>query len=146
MRDARKDAEKVVELTRMFEAAENIKDEAEMSRIKSIYSQFEAEQEEEKAEEYWFMYRLFATMFESNNDKIVINDPYQYRDVERLVFWFRCNDVHEFVFASGWSSAMDTAWELTQAGCTMNGMVEVNTTHRDFDGNVEKAHGILFTM
>ena len=52
-----------------------------------------------------------------------------------------------FTFSSTWSSAVETAWIFTQNGCSLKGLIEINSPYKDFMGEgYEKAHGYLFSI
>ena len=69
------------------------------------------------------------------------------KDVECLIACMRDNGIDHFTFSSGWSSAVETAWLFQQNGCTLEGLIEINSRHKHFfTGEQEKAHGYLFRL
>ena len=55
--------------------------------------------------------------------------------------------IEAFTFSSTWSSAVETAWLFQKAGCTLAGLIEINSQHKAFmSDEYEKAHGYLFKI
>lgn len=46
-------------------------------------------------------------------------------DIAGLVLEMKEQGIHEFTFSSTWSSAVEQAWELEQAGCSCQGLVKI---------------------
>ena len=84
---------------------------------------------------------------ERGNEHIDLNEVIWDKDVESLIQLLRENGVEYFTFSSTWSSAVEIAWLFTQNGCTLEGLVEVNSPYTNtFTGEREKAHGYLFAI
>jgi hypothetical protein len=103
-----------------------------------------------EGQDYGNLMRLYTEMKERGNTYIDIKDPSEYRDEVHLVEAMRTYGIKAFTFTSGWSSAMESLWELEQAGAKNQGMVEVNGSKSyDFSARketFEKKHGFLFTI
>ena len=76
-----------------------------------------------------------------------INDVVWDKDVEGLISCMRDTGIDHFTFSSGWSSAVETAWLFQKNGCRLEGLIEINSHHKDiFTGEQEKAHAYLFSI
>lgn len=93
------------------------------------------------------MYKLYESMMDRENEVIDLSDPHEFDDAAEVVAMFREFGVSEFALASGWSGANEAAWSLTQEGCTVAGMVEINSQYKEFmSDEFEKVHGFLFNV
>ena len=93
------------------------------------------------------IYWLYQMSMEEGNDLIDISDVHEYRDEATLIASFREYGIEAFTFSSGWSSAVDSAWAFTQNGCTLQGMTQINSQHKDFEtGEYEKRSAFLFKV
>lgn len=93
------------------------------------------------------MYRLYESMMKRGNEVVDLSDPHDFNDAAEIVAMFREFGVSEFVLSSGWSSANEAAWSFTQEGCTVAGMMEINSEHRDiWTDEFEKVHCFLFKI
>lgn len=90
---------------------------------------------------------LYVRSRDDGNEYLDINGVIRDKDVDSLVSCMRENGIDKFTFSSGWTSAVDTAWLLQQAGCRLEGLVEINSQYRaPKTGEHEKAHGYLFSV
>ena len=93
------------------------------------------------------IWRDYETSRDCGNEYLDINDVVWDKDVEALISCMRDNGIDHFTFSSTWSSAVETAWLFLQNGCTLEGLIEINSRHKDlFTGEREKAHGYLFRI
>lgn len=93
------------------------------------------------------LYHWYEETKEVGNPHLDLHDVVWEKDVKELVDSFRRYGIERFTFSSGWSSAVETAWLFLQNGCRLEGMVELNSPHKDFDsGEYEKVHGYLFSV
>ena len=100
-----------------------------------------------EGEFFGWAYRLYESMKDRGNTYIDVDELNDDRKVAGLINAFRENGIQFFTFSSGWSSSVETAWELTKNGCTLCGMMEINSKHKGFmDDKYEKAHGYLFRV
>ena len=68
-------------------------------------------------------------------------------DVPNMIKTLRALGFRKFTFSSSWSSAVETAWLFTKNGCLLEGMVEINSKHKDFETDeYEKIHAYLFNL
>lgn len=92
----------------------------------------------------WNMYKEAK---DCGNKYVDFHEVILEEQVEKIIKNLRKNGIEYFTFSSGWSSAAETAWLFTQNGCSLEGMIEINTRHKDFQtGDHEKAHGYLFKV
>ncbi len=97
--------------------------------------------------EYAQMFRAYSYMQDRGNEYLDLADLSILGNPEEVISLLRNAGVTQFVFASGWSSSNETAWEITQQGCTLAGMVEINGNHKHFmSDEYEKVHGFLFNV
>ena len=93
------------------------------------------------------IWREYEVARDSGNIYLDISEVVWDKDVEALISCMRDNGIDHFTFSSGWSSAVETAWLLQKKGCRLEGLIEINSRHKDlFTGEREKAHGYLFRI
>lgn len=96
---------------------------------------------------YASAYRLYAEARERGNEYIDLNEVIWDRNVTGLIDGFRELGIERFTFSSTWSGAVETAWLFLQAGCALEGLVEINGPHKAFmSEEYEKVHGYLFRV
>ena len=102
---------------------------------------------EAKGATFAWMYNFYESARQRGNEHIDISECYDYRDEAALIASFRECGIETFTFSSGWSSAVESAWKFTQNGCTLMGMVEINSQTKTWDGDgYEKRHAYLFKV
>lgn len=102
---------------------------------------------DEKDAIFAYMYDFYEESRERGNEHIDISECYDYRDEATLISDFRQCGIDTFTFSSRWSSAVEAAWAFIQNGCTLMGMVEINSKTRNWDGDgYEKSHAYLFKV
>lgn len=93
--------------------------------------------------------------FEYVDHAPVFLDPYNRRhlisDADGALYTVEENALvkleEAFTFSSTWSSAVETAWLFQKAGCTLAGLIEINSQHKAImSDEYEKAHGYLFKL
>lgn len=93
------------------------------------------------------IYREYETSRDSGNDYLDISEAVWDKDVESLITCLRDNGIEHFTFSSKWGSAVETAWLFQQNGCTLEGLIEINSHFTKWDSDEhEKAHGYLFRV
>ena len=93
------------------------------------------------------MYDLYKSAWERGNEHIDISECYEYRNEAALIADFRECGIDTFTFSSSWSSAVESAWAFLQNGCTLMGMVEINSKSKNWEGDgYEKRHAYLFKV
>ena len=116
-------------------------------RIEKVKAEMRRLNEEigEKGDAYTFVYRLYKEMKEAGNEHIDLHDTI--RDEAKMIETLRSLGVESFTFSSGWSSAVESAWIFQQNGCRLEGLIELNSIHKDWTtGEREKVHGYLFSI
>jgi hypothetical protein len=92
-------------------------------------------------------FRSYREARDRDNEYIDISEVSDYRNEAELVETLRKVGITHFTFSSTWSGAVESAWEFQKAGCTLEGLVEINSQHRDYlTGEYEKRHGYLFRV
>ena len=132
------------ELERKLDAAEN---DGNTRAIEACQKGHQELLEEVRAEGETFgdMMRLYSEMKQQGNSRLDLSGTY--RKPEEVIRIFREFGVKEFTFSSTWSSAVETAWLFQKEGCSLEGLVEINSQHQAFMSNeYEKAHGYLFRV
>ena len=132
------------ELKKKFDAAEKVGDAQTMQACRDAYQELVKEVQAEE-EDFGNMMRLYSEMKRQGNSRLDLSDPYW--NPEEIIRIFRAFGVKEFTFSSTWSSAIQEAWAFTQLGCTLEGMIEVHGSNRDFQtGEYEKVPAFLFSL
>lgn len=120
--------------------------EDEKEAVRKEYRAF-GDEVDGKGKDYAWVYKFYTEMKRRGNEYIDIDDITCEGEAHRLVEALRKFGFEYFTFTSTWSSAVEIAWEFTQAGCTAEGMVEINSHHKDFyTDEFEKRHGFLFKV
>lgn len=134
------------ECRRQFDAAEAAGNTEGQEKARDAYQRLEA-RIFEKGDAYGRTYRLYREAKERGNEYIDLNEVIWDDKVAPLIGSLREYGIEKFTFSSGWSSAVETAWLFIQNGCHLEGIVEINGSHKAFmSDEYEKAHGYLFTI
>lgn len=135
-----------IEILSQYNAAKAANDEAGMEAARAAHMEQEA-QIEAKGTTYSRLYDRYVSAQERGNAYIDWDDVIWDEHVEGFVAGLREYGIVRFVFSSGWSSAVETAWKLQQNGCKLEGLVEINGKHKSFgSGEYDKVHGYLFSL
>ena len=93
------------------------------------------------------IWRAYEASKDCGNEYLDLNDIISDDEVEGLVACMKEYGIETFTFSSTWSHAVETAWRFQKAGCTLAGIVEINSQHKAFmSDEYEKAHGYLFKL
>mgnify|MGYP000913404395 CR=1 FL=1 len=117
---------------------------AEQDAARAIYKQATAKLDglSNTEQRIWSAYE---TAKDCGNEYIDLNDTIRDDEVEGLVACMKKYGIE--AFSSTWSSAVETAWLFQKAGCTLAGLIEINSQHKAFmSDEYEKAHGYLFKL
>ena len=137
---------KSIEILIKYNAAKAANDDAGMAAARAAHMEQEA-RIEAKGATYCRLYDRYVSAQERGNAYIDWDDVIWDKDVEGFVAGLREHGIERFVFSSGWSSAVETAWKLQQNGCKLEGLVEINGKHKSFGyDEYEKIHGYLFSL
>lgn len=133
----------IQEAKKAYAAATNT---AEQDAARAIYKQATAKLDglSSTGQRIWSAYE---TAKDCGNEYIDLNDTIRDDEVEGLVACMKKYGIEAFTFSSTWSSAVETAWLFQKAGCTLAGLIEINSHHKAFmSDEYEKAHGYLFKL
>lgn len=140
------DAMTMQQIKARYDKAEKQNNTEGMEAARKSYQQL-SERIEKQGASYVKVYRLYEDAVERGNEYIDLNDAIWEKDVADLIQNLRENGVDHFTFSSTWSGAVEIAWLFTQNGCTLEGLVEINSRFTDtFTGEREKVHGYLFAI
>ena len=93
------------------------------------------------------IWREYKISRDCGNEYLDISDVVWDKDVEGLIFCMREHGIKKFTFSSCWSSAVETAWLFQKADCKLEGLIEINSQHKEImSDEYEKAHGYLFSI
>lgn len=96
---------------------------------------------------YTKIYNYYEDARTVGNKYIDIHDTINDDEIKDLVAEMRALGIDRFTFSSGWTKAVETAWLFQQNGCSVDGIVEVNTRYKAFMSTEwEKTHGFLFKV
>ena len=116
-----------------------------MKKARDSYHEMEDEILKTEDDDFGFAYRLYKQMKECGNEYIDLSIAIH--DEVGVLQTLRKYGVERFTFSSGWSSAVESAWIFQQNGCRLEGLIELNSIHKDWTtGEREKVHGYLFTI
>lgn len=120
--------------------------EAEQDAARAIYKQATAKLDGLSSTEKR-IWSAYETARDCGNEYLDLNDTIRDDEVENLVACIKEYGIKAFTFSSTWSSAVETAWLFQKAGCTLAGLIEINSQHKAFmSDEYEKAHGYLFIL
>lgn len=133
----------IQEAKRAYAAATNT---AEQDAARAIYKQATAKLDGLSSIEQR-IWNAYETAKDCGNEYIDLNDTIRDDAVEGLVACMKEYGIEAFTFSSTWSSAVETAWLFQKAGCTLAGLIEINSQHKAFmSDDYEKVHGYLFKL
>lgn len=119
---------------------------AEQDAARAIYKQATAKLDGLSSTEQR-IWSAYETAKDCGNEYIDLNDTINDDAVEGLVACMKKYGIEAFTFSSTWSSAVEIAWLFQKAGCTLAGLIEINSQHKAFmSDEYEKAHGYLFKL
>lgn len=133
----------IQEAKRAYATATNT---AEQDAARAIYKQATAKLDGLSSTEQR-IWSAYETAKDYGNEYIDLNDTIRDDEVEGLVACMKKYGIEAFTFSSTWSSAVETAWLFQKAGCTLAGLIEINSQHKAFmSDEYEKAHAYLFGL
>ena len=133
----------IQEAKKAYAAATNT---AEQDAARALYKQATAKLEGLSSTEKR-IWKAYETAKNCGNEYIDLNNTIRDEAVEGLVACMKEYGIEAFTFSSTWSSAVETAWLFQKAGCTLAGLLEINSQHKAFmSDEYEKAHGYLFKV
>lgn len=133
----------IQEAKKAYTAAANT---AEQDAARALYKQATAKLDglSNTEQRIW---NAYETAKDCGNEYIDLNDTIRDDAVEELVACMKEYGIEAFTFSSTWSGAVETAWLFQKAGCTLAGLIEINSQQKAFmSDEYEKAHGYLFKL
>lgn len=92
----------------------------------------------------WDAYQLSR---DCSNEYIDISFPLSDEKAQKLIECMKKYGFEAFTFSSSWSDAVETAWVFKKAGCSIEGLIEINSAQPAFlSEGFEKTHGYLFRI
>lgn len=141
-----RDYEAYEKIDKAYREAEKAGNEDGMEKARKDYRAWNAGIED-KGQDYTKIFRLYKDARTVGNTYIDLHDAIWDKDVKGLIGTMRALGVDRFTFSSTWSSAVETAWLFQKEGCSLEGLVEINSQHQAFmSDEYEKAHGYLFRI
>ena len=117
----------IQEAKKAYAAATNT---AEQDAARAIYKQATAKLDGLSSIEQR-IWNAYETAKDCGNEYIDLNDTIRDDAVEGLVACMKEYGIEAFTFSSTWSSAVETAWLFQKAGCTLAGLIEINSHHKN---------------
>lgn len=127
-----KEYEQEQEIRARFEAAEEAGNDKLQDDARADYFRL-SDSIEEKGQTYAKLYRYYSEAQQRKNNYIDLNEVVWDKDVPDLIEGFRSCGIDHFTFSSSWSSAIETAWLFTENGCSLEGLIRINSAHKDFE-------------
>lgn len=121
-------------------------DTAEKEKARELYKEATAKIED-LTEIEKCVWDAYASAKDRGNEYLDFNDLTQAELVEGLVKCLRDCGIKAFTLSSSWSSAVEIAWLFQEAGCSVAGLVEFNSSFKAcMSDEFEKVHGYLFNV
>ena len=130
-------------IRKAFNAAKEAGSEEGMKKAKAAYQAW-SEGFKGESSEFGGIYRAYEESRDNGNEELNFKDFI--RNPEETIACLKKNGVRKFTFASGWSGAIENAWELQQAGCRMLGMAEVKGRYDSWTEKQEVMHALVFEI
>ena len=123
--------EQVQVLKKVYDAADERKDEAGKIAAREQYHQWKDTVIAE-GEDFWRVFQMYEDARDRGNEYIDLHDVIWDKNVPTTIDRLRKAGVKTFTFSSTWSSAVETAWLFVQNGCKLEGLVQINGTCQAF--------------
>lgn len=126
-----------------FDKAEARMDEAGMAKARAAYKEWKARYKN-KGAAFAVIYREYEESRNNGNEDLNFHN---YIDkTESYIAYLKENGVKRFTFSSGWTGAIENAWELQKAGSRMVGMKEVKGKTDPWSGKQEILPALVFEI
>lgn len=133
MKNFEKEYEIYEGIKKAFDAAS---DEAGKDAARASYQEWAAGVDA-KGKAYADTYRMYQDAREAGNSYIDVRDSFFRITEQEFIDQLRSLGVEFFTFSATWSSAVESSWAFVQAGCTVEGMVQVFTGFTKGFGSTE---------
>ena len=121
-------------------------DEAGKDAARALYKEATKDLEGLKGTELR-IWKDYETSKDSGNEYLDIDGTVDDDKVEELITCMMDYGFEAFTFSSSWSSAVKTAWLFQKAGCTLAGLIEINSQYTAFMSDEhEKTPAYLFKL
>ena len=131
------------EIRLAFDAAEQDDSEEEREMARKAYRAW-CDSNKDESKEFHFIYNAYEESRDNSNEELNFKD--YIKNPETTIACLKANGIKKFTFASGWSGAIENAWELQQAGCRMLGMAEVKGRYDSWTEKQEIMHALVFEI
>jgi hypothetical protein len=78
------------------------------------------------------LYWAYMRSKDAENEYIDFNEVIWDKDIEPIIDFCKTMGVDHITISSTFSSLTTTVWQMTELGCTIEGMTQVNATHTDW--------------
>lgn len=114
-----------------YDAARDANDEAGKEKARADHKEFDNDLMQ-KGNSYCRLYDLYKLARDAGNEYIDFSDVIWDKDVPTKIESLRELGIEKFTFSSTWSSAVETAWLFLQNGCTLEGLIQINSRFNKF--------------
>lgn len=133
----------ILEAKRAYAAATNT---AEQDAARNLYEKA-AEKIDDLNGAEQRIWRAYEIAKDCGNEYIDLNDTNRNDAVEGLVACMKEYCIGAFTFSSTWCGAVEAAWLFQKAGCSLAGLLEINSQYKDLVSNeYEKMPAYLFVV
>lgn len=137
---------KVQELRKQYNVAKDAEDKTGMQAARDTYNLL-MDNIGSVGEGSIQIYHLYEEAHDCGNEYIDFHEVIWDKDVAGIIEILKKSGISHFTFSSSWSGAINIAWLFKQNGCNLEGLVEINSPHKEFDSNeYKKIHGYLFSI
>lgn len=99
----------------------------------------------EMGKAYRKIYREYEKSMDNENEYLDFSDVIWDDEVEPLIKTMKENGIEHFTYSCRTTDAVETIWLFKQAGCTIEGMIEINA-RKNFLTGYDKAHTFLMSI
>ncbi|MCH3955492.1 MAG: hypothetical protein LKE44_09910 [Eubacterium sp.] len=94
---------------------------------------------------YRKIYREYEKSMDNENEYLDFSDVIWDDEVEPLIKTMKENGIEHFTYSCRATDAVETIWLFKQAGCMIEGMIEINA-RKNFLTGYDKAHTFLMSI
>ncbi len=125
--------------------AQKANDKAAEEAVRDAYAEW-TKTVEAHGSDYCFIYNHYKNARERGNEYIDLDAPMSGTE-EEFIATLRKFGIEKFTCSSRWSSTVEVAWRLTQNGCILEGMIEINSGSKSYGReDYDKAPAFLFRV
>lgn len=128
-----------------YNTAEAANDQVGMETARARHQEL-CQEARDNGKDFCFMLRLYTSMKERGNVVVDLDDVHDYQVAEVMEILHKFG-IEKFTFSSTWSSAISAAWEISQHGYILAGMVQINGQTKDFSSDEwKKVPALVFNI